>query len=115
METAENYIGIPDEDDAYRYKIRMNISRLKDEMNNLPDIEKEIISRSSHNEDINNFTNLRGLGIINSAIIVWEIFHVPGTSCILFQICNERHITYNVHIQERFPEDRGGKGLFNEA
>jgi aconitase B len=69
METAENSIGIPDEDDAYGYKIRMNISRLKN-------IENEIISRSNNNGDVNNLTNLRGLGIINSAIIVYEIGNI---------------------------------------
>jgi len=76
METAENSIGIPDKDDAYKFKIRMNISRLRDEMNNLKNIEKEIISRSSNNGDVNNLTNLRGLGIINSAIIVSEIGNI---------------------------------------
>ena len=76
METAENSIGIPDGDDTYGYKIRMNISRLRDEMNNLKNIEKEIISRSSNNGDVNNLTNLRGLGIINSAIIVSEVGNI---------------------------------------
>ncbi len=76
MEISENSIGIPDEDDAYKFKIRMNISRLKNEMNNLKNIENEIISRSCNNKDVNNLTNLRGLGIINSAIIVSEIGNI---------------------------------------
>ena len=58
METAENSIGIPDQDDAYKYKIRMNISRLTDEINGLKNIENEIARRSTDNEDI---TNLRAL------------------------------------------------------
>ena len=76
METAENSIGIPDEDDAYGYKIRMNVSRLKNEINNLKDIEKEIINRSNNNEDVKNISNLKGIGIINSAIIISEIGNI---------------------------------------
>ena len=44
--------------------------------NYLKNIENEIISRSSNNGDVNNLTNLRGLGIINSAIIVSEIGNI---------------------------------------
>ena len=76
MALAENSIGIPDEDDAYAYKIRINIARLRDEMDNLKDIENEIISRSSNNKDVNNIANLKGIGIINSAIIVSEIGNI---------------------------------------
>ncbi|WP_084795488.1 transposase, partial [Acidiplasma aeolicum] len=76
MEISENSIGIPDEDGAYKFKIRMNINRLKNEMNNLKDIEKEIINKSNNNEDVKNISNLKGIGIINSAIIVSEIGNI---------------------------------------
>ena len=76
METAENRIGIPDKDDAYKFEIRMNTSRLKDELNNLKNIENEIISRSSNNDDIGNLSNLKSIGIVNSAIIVSKIGNI---------------------------------------
>ena len=76
MEIYENSIGIHDEDDAYKLKIRMNINRLKNEMNNLKDIEKEIINRSNNNQDVKNISNLKGIGIINSAIIISEIGNI---------------------------------------
>lgn len=76
MEISENSIGIPDEDDIYKFKIRMNINRLKYEVNNLKDIEKEIINKSNNNEDVKNISNLKGIGIINSAIIVSEIGNI---------------------------------------
>ena len=76
MEIAENSIGIPDKDDAYKYKIMMNIDRLKYEINNLKNIENEIINRSNNNEDVKNISNLKGVGIANSAIIVSEIWNI---------------------------------------
>ena len=76
IKIAENSIGIPDKDDAHKFKIRMNINGLKNMMNNLKDIEKEIINRSNNNQDIKNISNLKGVGIINSTIIISEIGNI---------------------------------------
>jgi len=59
IKTAKNSIGTPDEEDSYRFKIRMNVNRLKNELDELKNIDNEIIKRKRKggNKKLNNTKN----------------------------------------------------------
>ena len=61
----------------------MNVSRLKYELNNLKDIDSEIINRSINNDNLGYLSNLKDIGIINSAIIVSEIGNIEQFKSLL--------------------------------
>ena len=79
---AKNSIGIPD-DGIYEFRIRMNIRRLKNELNELKAIDNEIIKRATDNDDIDHLIALKGIGTINSAVIVSEIGDIKQFDSVL--------------------------------
>ena len=66
-------IGIPDIEDAYATRIRINVKRLRQEIDTLSELDKEIIKRSENNQTVAYLSDIRGMGKVNSASIVSEI------------------------------------------
>ena len=73
IQAAKNTIGIPDPDDVYALRIRTNARRLRNEMHELKEIEREIETGPSGNPDVKHLTEMKGIGSVNSATIVSEI------------------------------------------
>ncbi len=72
-EIARLSIGIPDEQRVYALRIQTNVKRLKQEMETLEKLDREIEMRSSSNTLMGYVSDIRGMGIVNSASIVSEI------------------------------------------
>lgn len=70
---AKSSIGIDDSDGIYAYRIRMNVKRLKEEKGNLNEIENYIVERSENSNDIKNIAGIKGIGVIASTVIIFEI------------------------------------------
>ena len=51
---AENSIGILDTEMEYAYRIKMNTGKLREEINRIKDVEREIVKRMSENTDVKN-------------------------------------------------------------
>ena len=73
IQAASNTIGIPDPEGVYAFRMRTNARRLRNEMSELKSAEAEIETGSSDNSDVKRLTEMRGMGPLNSAIIVSEI------------------------------------------
>jgi len=59
IKAAKNSIGTPDEEDSYRFKIRMNVNRLKNELDELKNIDNEIIKRKNNHKGIGKLNNTK--------------------------------------------------------
>lgn len=70
---AAESIGIPDPDNAYEFRIRMNAERLRHEIECLRRTEKEIERMAEGNTDIGNIADMRGMSVVAAASIVSEI------------------------------------------
>ena len=70
---AENSIGIPDPEKVYAYRIKMNASILKEEIDRIKDVEREIREKMSENADVKNISDIHGIAMTSAAVMVAEI------------------------------------------
>lgn len=76
MELARNSVGIPDVDGAYTFRIRENVSRLRNEKLSLDRIEDQTLKLIEGNETLKFIDDMRGMGTMNAAAIVSEIGNI---------------------------------------
>lgn len=65
--------GVPDPEEAYAFRIRVNIAWLRGEKEALKKVQKEVERRSAGNIDIENISGIKGIGTLMEACIVSEI------------------------------------------
>ena len=70
---AENSIGIPDPKRVYAYRIKVNASILKEEIDRIKGVEREIEERMSANNDVKNISDIHGIAMTSAAVMVAEI------------------------------------------
>lgn len=70
---TENSIGIPDPERVYAYRIKMNTGKLREEIDRINDVEREIVKRMSENTDVKNISDIHGIAMTSEAVMVAEI------------------------------------------
>ena len=73
---AENSIGITDPEKVYAYMIKMNASILKEEIDGIKDVEREIRERMSENTDVKNISDIHRIAMTSAAVMVAEIGNI---------------------------------------
>lgn len=73
MELARNSVGISDVNGVYAFRIRENVSRLRNEQLSLDRIEKQTLKLVEGKETLKFIDDIRGMGTMNAATIVSEI------------------------------------------
>ena len=80
VERARESIGVPDPENAYAFRIRVNVARLREEKEALRGVQKEIERRSAGNSDIENISSIKGIGTLSAACMVSEIGNISQFS-----------------------------------
>ena len=71
--SAEDSIGILDPERVYVYRTKMNTGTLREKINRIKDVEREIRERMSANNDVKNISDIYGIAMTSAAVMVAEI------------------------------------------
>lgn len=58
---AKESVGVPDRDGVFTLRIRTNVKRLREEMKCLADLDREILNRSSGDDNIKHLVDMKGI------------------------------------------------------
>ena len=83
VEKARESIGVPDSENACSFRIRVNVARLREEKEALKRVQKEVERRSAGNNDVENISDIKGIGTLSAACIVSEIGNISQFSSAL--------------------------------